>query len=51
MTELTRKLASRKFLLAVAAFVGFLATRNYKEAVAVVMTYIGAETYIDGRAA
>lgn len=50
MADLTQRLSSRKFLLAVSAFVGFLATREYDQAVIVVLGYLGVEGYADAKA-
>lgn len=47
MTEFVTRLGSRKFLLAVSAFVGFLATREYDQAVIVVLGYLGVEGAAD----
>lgn len=49
MREFIQRLSSRKFLLAVSAFTGFLATREYDQAVIVVLGYLGVEGYADAR--
>lgn len=50
MGEFFQRLSSRKFLLALSAFAGFLATREYDQAVVVVLGYLGVEGYADAKA-
>lgn len=45
--SLIRKLASRKFLLALGAVITMVANEQYAEAVVVVMGYLGVEGYLD----
>jgi hypothetical protein len=45
------RLTSRKFLLAAATVAGLLAARQYGEAVAIVIAYIGVEGALDRVAA
>lgn len=51
MKQLLSKLTSRKFLLALSAFIAALAHSNIPAAVAVVLGYLGAEGYTDGKSA
>ena len=50
MAEFIQRLSSRKFLLALSAFAGFLATGEYDQAVVVVLGYLGVEGYADAKA-
>ena len=45
--ELLQRLTSRKFWLAAAAFAGFMAARQYPEALTVVLTFLGIEGAAD----
>lgn len=49
MKELIRRLTSRKFLLAVAAFATFCAEKQYVAAAGVVAAYLGVQGVTDWR--
>lgn len=49
MADFIQRLTSRKFLLAVSAFAGFLATKEYDQAVVVVLGYLGVQGYADAK--
>lgn len=49
MTELLKRFTSRKFLLAVAAFLVAVANGEVMAAVAAVLGYLGAEGYVDAK--
>lgn len=50
MSKLIAKLHSRKFLLAVAAFVGALAKGDMTAAALVTAVYVAVEGYVDSKA-
>lgn len=49
MKDFLKRLTSRKFLLAIAAFITAIANGEITAAVAVAIGYIGAEGYVDGK--
>lgn len=49
--ELIRRTTSRKFLLAVGAFITLIANKQYVEATAIVLGFLGVEGALDHKAA
>ena len=49
MSEVLQRLTSRKFLLALAGFITAVANGEVMAAIAVVLGYLGAEGYVDGK--
>jgi hypothetical protein len=49
MSDFLNRLTSRKFLLAVAAFLTAVANNEWNAAIAVVVAYIAGEGYVDGK--
>lgn len=47
LTNLVTRLSSRKFLLAVGSFVGFISTRHYQEALGIALAYLGIQGVTD----